>query len=103
MLSALSSTGVCASGHLQGLHSQRVSRASQHALSTPGCCLTRLAPSDLAPHSYIERAGGCDKIQDIVCEATNAVAVKHYREQAAASPRIQAALDCIEKRCGVTV
>merc|ERR1712124_208794 len=31
--------------------------------------------------SYIERAGGCDKIQSIVCEATNMAALDAYREQ----------------------
>lgn len=48
--------------------------------------------------SYLERAGGCDKIQKIVCEATNFMALKHYREQAS-SPRVKAALDCLEQRC----
>ena len=47
--------------------------------------------------SYLERAGGCDKIQKIVCEATNFMALKHYREQAS-SPRVKAALDCLEQR-----
>merc|ERR1719486_1793140 len=46
--------------------------------------------------SYIERAGGCDKIRKVVCEATNMVAIKAYREQAASSPRIAAALQCLE-------
>ena len=35
--------------------------------------------------SYLERAGGCDRIQKVVCEATNMVALKHCREQAAHS------------------
>ena len=51
--------------------------------------------------SYIERAGGCDKIQKVVCEATNMVALKHYREQAAHSPHIKSALQCLEEKCGL--
>merc|ERR1719409_1120637 len=51
--------------------------------------------------SYLERAGGCDKIQKVVCEATNMVALTHYREQAASSPRIASALQCLEQKCGL--
>lgn len=51
---------------------------------------------------YIERAGGCDKIQSIVCEATNMVAYKHYKEKAAAAPHIASALQCLESRCSLT-
>ena len=51
--------------------------------------------------SYLERAGGCDKIQKVVCEATNMVALKAYREQAAGSQRIANALQCLEQKCGV--
>merc|ERR1711907_516258 len=50
---------------------------------------------------YLQRAGGCDKIQRIACEATNKVAVDHYRMRASASPEIQQALDCLEKRCNI--
>jgi len=48
---------------------------------------------------YIERAGGCDAIQEIICEATNLEALNAYRVQAASSDSIKAALQCIEKRC----
>jgi len=51
--------------------------------------------------SYIQRAGGCDKIQNLVCEATNMVALKHYREQAKADESIADALQCLEKRCNI--
>merc|ERR1711966_521536 len=50
--------------------------------------------------SYLQSAGSCDKIQSIVCEATNMVALKAYQEQAASDPSIRAALDCLESRCG---
>merc|ERR1712146_717373 len=48
---------------------------------------------------YLERAGGCDKIQRIVCEATNMVALTHYRQRAAHDPSIGEALRCLEQRC----
>ena len=50
--------------------------------------------------SYLQRAGGCDKIQSIECEATNMMAYKHYKEQAS-RPHIQKALECLEQRCGL--
>ena len=52
--------------------------------------------------SYLERAGGCDQIQKVVCEATNMVALTHYRQQAASSPRIKNALQCLQQKCGIT-
>merc|ERR1719163_2260680 len=52
--------------------------------------------------SYLERAGGCDKIQKVVCEATNMVALKAYREQAAGSQRIANALQCLQQKCGIS-
>ena len=51
--------------------------------------------------SYIKRAGGCSKIQGIVCEATNAQALKAYKMQAPKDPSIAAALACLEERCGL--
>merc|ERR1712039_560703 len=50
--------------------------------------------------SYIQKAGGCDKIQSIICEATNLMALKHYKEQAESSPHIKEALQCLVQRCG---
>merc|ERR1711871_1176707 len=52
--------------------------------------------------SYIQRAGGCDKIQKIVCEATNMVALRSYRSQAGSSSSIRAALECLETRCNIS-
>ena len=52
--------------------------------------------------SYLEGAGGCDKIQKVVCEATNMVALTHYRQQASSSPRINSALKCLEQKCGIS-
>lgn len=53
--------------------------------------------------SYLARAGGCDKIKKIECEATNMMALKHYKEQAASSPNVQAALECLSQRCKLNV
>eukprot|EP00629_Pelagomonadales_sp_RCC1024_P016886 CAMPEP_0119292892 /NCGR_PEP_ID=MMETSP1329-20130426/45041_1 /TAXON_ID=114041 /ORGANISM="Genus nov. species nov., Strain RCC1024" /LENGTH=165 /DNA_ID=CAMNT_0007293743 /DNA_START=143 /DNA_END=637 /DNA_ORIENTATION=+ len=44
---------------------------------------------------YIAKAGGCEAIKEINCEATNLWAVKHYRESGNAQ-----ALACLESRCG---
>ena len=52
--------------------------------------------------SYIEKAGGCDKIQKVVCEATNSVALTAYREQASSDPRVANALKCLQSKCGIT-
>jgi len=52
--------------------------------------------------SYIENAGGCDKIKGVVCEATNMEAYNSYKVHAPASPRIQNALACLESQCGLT-
>ena len=66
---------------------------------TPGSCpVQHWCVCEWAFTSYLERAGGCDKIQNIICEATNLVALTHYREQAT-NPRVLAALECLEKRC----
>lgn len=52
--------------------------------------------------SYIEKAGGCDMIQDIVCEAINMEAFKAYKTELSKryESKIQNAVDCLENRCG---
>ena len=49
--------------------------------------------------SYIDNAGGCDQIQDIVCEATNMVALEAYKAAASSSDSIANALQCLRTRC----
>jgi len=49
--------------------------------------------------TYIQMAGGCDSIVDLVCDATNLAALKAY-EQSSAQEHINA-LACIRKRCGL--
>lgn len=52
--------------------------------------------------SYLHNAGGCDKIQDVVCESTNMVALEAYEAQAASSPHIADALACLMSRCSIS-
>jgi uncharacterized protein (DUF2237 family) len=49
--------------------------------------------------SYIENAGGCDMIQDIVCESINLEAVLAYRK--AWGSKYKMALNCLVNRCGL--
>jgi len=53
--------------------------------------------------AYIEKAGGCDKIQNIVCPAINKVALTAYEEAASGSDRIANALACLKSKCNVGV
>lgn len=78
--------------------------------STMGCNTNYLTSTCPVEHwcvcqwafaSYILNAGGCDKIQDIVCEATNSAALAAYEAQAPNYPHISDALDCIRSRCGL--
>mmetsp|Transcript_398 Transcript_398/g.599 ORF Transcript_398/g.599 Transcript_398/m.599 type:complete len:226 (-) Transcript_398:156-833(-) len=52
--------------------------------------------------SYLQYAGGCDKIQDLVCEAINMQAALAY-ESMAGITKYDNALRCIESRCGVSL
>jgi len=47
--------------------------------------------------SYLEKAGGCDKIKEIVCEAINIEAIIAYEKSDNIQHKI--ALDCITQRC----
>ena len=53
--------------------------------------------------NYIDKAGGCDHIQDIACESVNIKALKGYANDKAGDFKIQAAYDCLIKRCKVDV
>mmetsp|Transcript_88317 Transcript_88317/g.189666 ORF Transcript_88317/g.189666 Transcript_88317/m.189666 type:complete len:169 (-) Transcript_88317:285-791(-) len=50
--------------------------------------------------SYIQSAGGCDAIVDLVCDATNQAAVKAYEESD--DPDHKEALACIKKKCNLS-
>ena len=52
--------------------------------------------------AYIEKAGGCDAIQQINCEATNIEAIKAYKEKKkGADQSIVNALKCLQQRCNL--
>merc|ERR1711988_973278 len=66
----------------------------------PGSCpIKHWCVCQWAFASYIQKAGGCDKIQQIDCDATNMVALTAYKQQASADPRIAAALECLKQKC----
>ena len=50
--------------------------------------------------SYIENAGGCDAIQEVVCDAINMKAIMAYKEQGTEAKH-KNALDCLIQRCGI--
>ena len=56
---------------------------------------------------FIHEAGGCDKVGQLSCEATNeqvVIAYKdHMREEGDPDQRFKAALACIQQRCGNSV
>jgi uncharacterized protein (DUF2237 family) len=49
--------------------------------------------------TYLDMAGGCDSIVDLVCDATNLAAFKAY--EASDRPEHKAALACIKEKCNV--
>merc|ERR1719235_293886 len=51
--------------------------------------------------SYIRIAGGCDKIAEIECDATNKEAVVAY--QASSDAEHQEALKCLKQRCNFSL
>jgi len=51
--------------------------------------------------SYIEAAGGCDAIQDVVCESINVEAVRAYIKEKNSASKYADALDCLAQRCGI--
>jgi len=48
---------------------------------------------------YIAEAGGCDKIVDLECDATNMAAFRAY--EASKEPTHKTALECIKSKCGI--
>jgi len=53
--------------------------------------------------SYLQSAGGCDQIQDIVCDSINIIAVRAYAAYVEkGSEKYSDALDCITSRCDVS-
>ena len=56
---------------------------------------------------FIHKAGGCDKIGELNCEATNEKVLAHYEEEVLngedSDRKLEIALDCIKQRCGKSV
>ena len=81
--------------------------------STEYCPIQNWCVCQWAFASYIRNAGGCDQIQEIVCDSINLQAVLAYQQQAAAaagdgddddsssSSSVQSALECLVDRCGL--
>lgn len=66
------------------------------------CPIQHWCVCEWAFESYLETAGGCDQIAEIVCESTNHKAILHYEEAIAhkGDKKAEAALACLEERCG---
>jgi uncharacterized protein (DUF2237 family) len=65
------------------------------------CAIQNWCVCQWAFSSYIQRAGGCDKIQNIVCDAINMQTIIAYQKAASSSSATQAALDCIVEKCSL--
>ena len=63
------------------------------------CPVKNWCVCEWAFRDYIAKAGGCEAIKDIDCNATNALALSHY--EAKDDEATAAALACLEKRCGL--
>ena len=50
--------------------------------------------------AYIQKSGGCDQIQNVVCDAINLEALHAYRNY---TSRYADALSCLQEKCGDSV
>jgi len=64
------------------------------------CAIKNWCVCQWAFAAYIQKAGGCNSIVDIQCDATNMAALRAYRGQAS-DPHIAVALDCLSQRCSI--
>eukprot|EP00529_Nitzschia_sp_RCC80_P026738 CAMPEP_0113475432 /NCGR_PEP_ID=MMETSP0014_2-20120614/19117_1 /TAXON_ID=2857 /ORGANISM="Nitzschia sp." /LENGTH=277 /DNA_ID=CAMNT_0000368351 /DNA_START=107 /DNA_END=940 /DNA_ORIENTATION=+ /assembly_acc=CAM_ASM_000159 len=67
-----------------------------------GCAIQNWCVCQWAFASYLDKAGGCDSIQTIVCESINLEAVLAYQEQSSYE-KYNTALQCIVDRCGLDI
>jgi uncharacterized protein (DUF2237 family) len=63
------------------------------------CSITNWCVCQWAFASYLQKAGGCDMIQDIVCESINLEAVLAYQREGGS--KYTTALNCLVSRCGL--
>ena len=67
-----------------------------HEDQTQSCAIENWCVCQWAFASYIEKAGGCDAIQDIECSAINMKAMEAYESDYS---RYGEALECLMERC----
>jgi uncharacterized protein (DUF2237 family) len=72
-----------------------------HEDSSSDCAVQDWCVCQWAFSSYIQNAGGCDQIQDVVCEAINMQAISAYQKASSKSSAYQDALDCIVDKCSL--
>lgn len=70
-----------------------------HEDDSKTCPVQRWCVCQWAFEGYLEKAGGCDSIQEIECEAVNIKAKEAYEGDV---EKHGAALDCLKKKCNLT-
>jgi hypothetical protein len=67
------------------------------------CPVRNFCVRDYSFSAYLERAGGCDRIGHIKCEATNMMTILDYEERISVDHDMSAAyaLDCIKEKCQI--
>ena len=78
-----------------------VGSRSAAALRASRCDVEHWCVCQWAFSSYIKNAGGCDRIADVDCAATNMQALADYESQAASSPEVAEALQCLREKCNL--
>lgn len=63
------------------------------------CPIEQWCVCEWAFASYIQNAGGCDKIAKVDCHATNGNVLHHYRDDK--RPHVQKALACLKRKCNL--
>ena len=73
--------------------------------STYGCPVTNWCVCQWAFASYIQKSGGCENIQTVVCDSINQEAVFAYEEMAYSwrsdRNKYKNALNCLVEKCGI--
>ena len=72
-----------------------------HEDQNQNCSVEHWCVCQWAFASYIENAGGCDAIQEVVCNDINRQALTAYQTQAASSQKYRTALNCLMEKCGI--
>jgi len=67
-----------------------------------GCKVEHWCVCEWAFQGYLDYAGGCDQIADIVCESTNKKVIMHYKKKIHEEndEASKVALMCLAERCG---